>query len=222
MAAAAATKEALRRVLVEPFDRQLERELEAELGEGIETLLDLGCGYDSPVGRVAPGLSRSVGVDLFEPYLQRSVETGIHTEYRCMDVLAAGDHFGPASFDCVVALDLIEHLPHEKGLQLLEMMERLAARKIVIFTPNGFIPQAALDDNPFQRHQSGWSAEEMRGRGYRVLGLHGWKPLRGELGVARWKPRPLWELIALWSQPLVRSRPDHAFHILCIKDLPAR
>jgi hypothetical protein len=208
-----------RRILVEPFDRQLERELEREIVGSCDSLLDLGCGHSSPIRHFSGRLRRAVGVDVFEPYLQRSVAAGIHTEYRCMNVLEAGDHFSPGEFGCVVALDLIEHLPREEGLRLLESMERIASRKVIVFTPNGFVPQEAYDGNPFQRHLSGWSVEEMRSRGYRVVGLFGWKPLRGERGEPRWRPRRLWDQIALLSQPLVRSRPEQAFHLMCIKDI---
>jgi hypothetical protein len=210
----------LRRVAIDPFDAQLERELEAEISGSCRTLLDLGCGYDSPIRRASPRLERSVGVDLFEPYLQRSVAAGIHTEYRCMNVMDVGAGFAPGSFDCVVALDLIEHLSREEGFRLLQLMETLATRKVIVFTPNGFVPQDAIDGNPFQRHRSGWTVGDMRERGYRVRGIYGWKPLRGERAEPRWRPRRLWGTLALWTQPLVRNRPEHAFHLLCVKDLP--
>lgn len=224
MAAAAVTLRArklLRRALVAPFDRQLVRELEREIVGRCESVLDLGCGRASPIGHFSTRLTRCVGVDAFEPYLQESVEAGIHSDYRCLDVMQIDRNFEPASFDCVVALDLIEHLTKQDGVALLDKMERIASRKVVVFTPNGFVPQQSYDGNALQQHLSGWEVDEMRQRGYRVLGVHGWKPLRGELGRAKWPPRRLWELIALWTQPLVRDRPDHAFHLLCIKDLSA-
>ena len=195
-------------------------ELEAEVVGSCSSLLDLGCGRASPVGAFSRKLEHCVGVDLFEPYLQESVAAGIHSDYRCLDVMQIGQHFEEDAFDCVVALDLIEHLPKEAGLDLLQAMEKVARKKVIVFTPNGFVPQRPYDGNPFQEHLSGWSVDEMRSRGYRVLGIHGWKPLRGELGAARGRPRPLWELIALWSQPLVLHRPAQAFHLLCVKDLP--
>lgn len=210
-------RQLLRRALVEPFDRQLERALMEEIVD-CETLLDLGCGYDSPVRAIAHRFTRSVGIDLFAPYLEKSVAAGIHTEYRCMDALDALDEFGADSFDCVVALDFIEHLERTQGLELLEKMERTARKKVVVFTPNGFIFQPPRDGNTFQEHRSGWHAGDMRERGYRVIGIHGWRPLRGTFGVPRLRPRRLGDLIALWSQPIVRARPEHAFHLLCIRD----
>jgi hypothetical protein len=208
----------LRRALIEPFDRQLVRELESEIVGHCDSLLDLGCGRSSPVGSFSHRLGRCVGIDAFEPYLRESVAAGIHSDYCCLDVMQIEQHFGPESFDCVVALDLVEHLPKADGEELLGIMERTAARKVVVFTPNGFQPQQPYDDNPLQQHLSGWKVDEMRHRGYRVIGLHGWKPLRGERGIARGHPRRIWETVALWTQPFVREHPAHAFHLLCVKD----
>jgi hypothetical protein len=95
-----------------------------------------------------------------------------------MNVSDIANEIPDRSFDCVVALDLIEHLTKEDGRRLLRAMERIARRKVVIFTPQGFLPQHAVGRNEFQRHLSGWEVDEMRGMGYRVIGISGWKPLK--------------------------------------------
>ena len=123
------------------------------------------------------------------------------------------------SFDCVVALDLIEHVTKDDGLRLLEAIEAIARRKVVIFTPNGFLPQDAVGDNEFQRHLSGWEVDEMRGLGYRVLGMSGWKPLRGMQAEPSWRPRSVCERLSLVTEPLVERRPQHAFQLMCVKDV---
>ena len=212
-------KKVLRRVLVEPFVDALPRLLEHEIVGTCSSLLDLGCGYASPVRQFSRRLERTVGVDVFAPYIERSRTAGIHSEYHCGDVLGVETIFGPAAFDCVLAVDLIEHLEKPDGHRLLEVMERVARRKVIVFTPNGFVPQTGYDDNPFQAHRSGWEVAEMRKRGYRIWGVHGWRQLRGERGQPRWRPRRLWGAVALWTQPLVERHPQHAFHLLCVKDL---
>jgi hypothetical protein len=212
-------KRVLRRLLIEPFEEPLARLLEREVVGSCKTLLDIGCGFDSPVKRFSHRLERTVGVDLFAPYISQSREAKIHTEYHQIDALDVESKFGARSFDCVVAVDLIEHLEKPQGERLLEVMERVARRKVIVFTPNGFVPQEAYDHNPYQAHRSGWDLREMRERGYRMWGVHGWKPLRGERSEPRWKPYRLWATIALWTQPLVERRPQHAFHILCVKDM---
>jgi SAM-dependent methyltransferase len=185
---------------------------------GCRTLLDVGCGEDSPLAGAARRMERSVGLDAFEPAISASRARKIHDDYVLGDVRKLGDLFEPASFDCVAAIDLIEHLDKAEGEALLEAMERIARRRVVVFTPNGFLPQEPYGDNEFQRHRSGWEPDEMRARGYRVVGINGWKPLRGERALVR-SPRWVWEPVSFLSQPLVAPRPRHAFQILCVKYL---
>jgi hypothetical protein len=64
------------------------------------------------------------------------------------------------------AADLIEHLGKEDGFRLLEHMELIARKVVVIVTPNGFIAQHLTDGNPLQIHRSGWTAHEMKALGY--------------------------------------------------------
>ncbi|MBA3438555.1 MAG: class I SAM-dependent methyltransferase [Pyrinomonadaceae bacterium] len=200
-----------------PFQRFFEV-LEQEV-RGCDSLLDIGCGEHSPISFFARRLPYTVGIDAFEPAIEKSRALGIHDEYRCMNVLDIEKEVPDQSFDCAVALDLIEHLTKEDGRRLLQAMERIARRKVVVFTPQGFLPQHAVGGNEFQRHRSGWEADEMRGMGYRVLGISGWKPLRGAEAKPNWQPRFLCERFSLLTEPFFERRPEHAFQILCIKEI---
>lgn len=185
---------------------------------GCRTLLDVGCGDYSPLAGVARRMERSVGLDAFEPAIEIARAAGIHDDYVLGDAGRLRELFEPGSFDCVAATDLIEHMEREQGLELLAAMESIARRRVVIFTPNGFLPQEPFGGNEFQRHRSGWSAREMQQRGYRVTGINGWKPLRGERALVR-APRALCEPLSFLSQSIVEARPQHAFQILCVKYL---
>lgn len=180
------------------------------------SLLDVGCGKESPVGRFSQTIERTVGVDSHAESIELSRAAGIHGGYVQLNVLDIGSRFEPRSFDCVVALDVIEHLDTQDGVALLRAMETIARKKVVVFTPNGFLSQSAERDNPHQLHRSGWTAAEMRARGYEVTGIGGWRPLRGEYALPR-RPRWLTERLSLLSEPFFESRPDHAFQILCVK-----
>ena len=74
-------------------------------------------------------------------------------------------------FDIVTCLDTIEHLPKEEGETWLDHFEEVADRLIIIFTPDGFLPQGPEQGEKFdelEKHRSGWEAEDFLKRGYCV------------------------------------------------------
>lgn len=194
-------------------------ELERAVGAS-ESLLDVGCGADSPLRHLRRRPARLVGVDGHRPSLEASRRRGIHDEYFEISVLEIDRHFVAGSFDCVVALDLIEHLPKAEGLELIHKMATVSAGRVVLFTPNGFLPQGEYGDNPYQRHRSGWTVDEIRQLGFEVIGINGWKALRGERSALRFRPRVLWGAVSWLTQPIVRNRPEHAFQLLCVRRGP--
>lgn len=183
-----------------------------------DSVLDLGCGADSPIQHLPESVKR-VGLDAFEEAIRKSKAKGIHDEYCCADVLDAADIFGKNSFDAAVASDLIEHLPKDQGYELMQMMEKVARRKSVLFTPNGFLKQKTYNNNPFQEHLSGWTPSEMADNGYDVVGMKGAKCLRGEKSKIKYSPVRIVRLTSRISQYFVKNRPELAFSIMCIKKL---
>jgi hypothetical protein len=180
------------------------------------TCLDVGCGNESPLRHY--DFAYSVGVDGHAPALNEARRLNTHHDYRLTNVMELEKHFSPKQFDCCVALDLLEHLTKEDGLRFLASMERIAAKKVVIFTPNGFLPQQAYNSNELQEHRSGWTAEEMRGLGYNVYGMYGPKILRGEYHRHRLKPAALWGVIAAGAHfSYTKWKPKSAAAILCVK-----
>ncbi|NPV06372.1 MAG: class I SAM-dependent methyltransferase [Anaerolineae bacterium] len=202
-----------------PLEHQYLKCLRAEVVASCGTLLDVGCGSNSPAGHLTPDLAWTVGVDAFRPALEESRAKGFHSEYLQLDIRALGQHFAPGSFDCVLASDVIEHLHKQEGLALISHMETIARKRVIIYTPNGFLPQGEAYGNPMQRHLSGWTVDEMLGLGFRVIGIEGLRPLRGEGARPRWRPSWFWRNVSLVTQPLVRDRPRLAFRLLCVKDV---
>lgn len=191
-----------------------------ELERGViscKSLLDVGCGSSSPIKSFSKNLY-CVGVDAFKLSINKSKKERIHNKYYQIDVLDIDKKFEAKSFDCVLASDLIEHLTKDEGYKLINKMERLANKKVIIFTPNGFLPQGEYDNNPWQLHKSGWTVEEFKKLGYKVIGINGWKPLRGEYASIKFWPKIFWLIISDITQLFVRENPKKAFQILCIKD----
>lgn len=181
------------------------------------SVLDLGCGKSSPIQHLNLGFT--MGIDVYEPYLRESKEKGIHDQYLKTDVLDIDKQIKEKSFDAVIMIDLIEHLSKEDGAKLIRKAERIAEKKVIVFTPNGFSEKIHLeDDNIWQKHKSGWKTTEMKELGFEVKGFNGIRPLRGEHGEIRYSPKPFWFLVSGLTQLAVKNHPDHAFQLFCVKD----
>jgi len=165
-------------------------------------------------------LLRSVGADAHLPSILAARAASTHHAWCCIELNDLGAVFRPKSFDCVVALDVIEHFTKPDANALLASMERIARRRVIVMTPNGFLPQAASSDNPLQQHVSGWTVDEMRNLGYDVVGMNGWKPLRGEYAEPR-RTKWLTERLSLATEEWFEARPRHAFHLFCVKSVDA-
>ena len=133
-------------------------------------VLDAGCGTGlfGVVMRAMRRLSSPelVGCDVYAPYLE-AVPKGVYDHLVCCDI--AFLPFRDRCFSGVVAIEVIEHLHKERGLQALKEFERVVSRGIVaLTTPRGYHVKGERDGNPFQAHLSGWSAAEFRRLGFKV------------------------------------------------------
>ena len=113
-----------------------------------KSLLDLGCGRGiiAAICRSHRDIERLVGVDIFEPYLERL------NKYRFYDQVLKHDlnqplPFDDRSFEIVVAAEVVEHLEKEKALNLIQEAERVGSRKVIITTPNFFCAEQGEHDN---------------------------------------------------------------------------
>lgn len=191
--------------------------LEKEL-QDCRTVLDLGCGVNSPLQKITKNF-KSTGVDIFKKSLEASKKQGIHDHYVLADVTKIETVFKAGSFDAVVALDLIEHLPKSAGYQLLAKMEKIARKKVIVLTPHGFFKQRPYGGNPYQVHQSGWYREDFSKRGYNVWGMRGLRILRGEEATLKFKPWFFWGLVSTASQLVTYFFPALAYQFLAVKYL---
>jgi SAM-dependent methyltransferase len=201
-----------------PLRTRLFRRALARALAGCRSVLDVGCGAGSPLADFAAGRF-TVGVDLSMPDLAAARRAGTHAALVRADARALAAVFRPASVDAVVALDLIEHLERAEALALLDALARVARRRIVVFTPNGFVPQPPAPENPHQAHRSGFDVAELRARGFRVRGMLGLRPLLGPFAEPRWRPAVLWRRAADATAPLVHFAPRVAFALLAVKDV---
>lgn len=190
------------------------------------TVLDLGCGPSSPLQH-CKNIRRSVGVEAFQPYLEESKRKNIHSEY--LDKKIEELDFPKKSFDAVIMIEVLEHLPEKTGYEILEKAQKWARKKIIISSPNGFINQKAVDNNPLQKHLSGWNHKKMKKLGFKSHGLAGLKFLRQEVKndtmgddlttSIRWRPRFFWFVVATASQIFTYFLPGAAFELFSVRKI---
>jgi len=196
-------------------ERILRRALRRALA-GCASVLDVGCGASSPLAALDLSAFR-VGVDVSAPDLAAARRAHTHDQLVRADVASLDTLVRPRSVDAVVALDVIEHFERERALALLDALEGIARRRVVVLTPNGFVPQPGTPENPWQEHRSGFTAADLAERGYRVRGVHGLSFVFGAFGETRLWPGPLWRRIADATAPLVYRAPSLAFALLGVK-----
>jgi len=178
-----------------------------------DSVLDLGCGPNSPLQFCK--VPYSLGVDIFDTYLEESWKKGLHSEYMTADLREVS--FKPRSFDAVLCSEVLEHMTKEDGYKLLDRMDSWARKKVIITTPNGYIYQEGYDDNPFQSHTSGWTVSDLRHAGFKTRGMNSWKFLRGPKGVMKLRPIFFWELISEMTGQVTNFLPWLAFQLLAIR-----
>lgn len=129
---------------------------EALKGRTFNTILDLGCGY----GEVAPILKKHtkhlIGVDLDT---SRALTSGYDILY---DELVQEDirtYQIPATVDAVTLFDVIEHIPLNEGLALLN---RIGGRYTLVTTPSKFFSGA------LNGHVALWTEQQLRQLGFKT------------------------------------------------------
>ena len=183
---------------------------------GCQSVLDVGSGISLTLREL--GMAQTVGAEGYAPSLNAAKELGTHDEYVECDVRAIGSHFKSGQFDACIALDVIEHLTKTEGMKLIAEMERIARKRVIFFTPSGFLPQGNTESGDLQAHHSGWDPVEMEKLGYRVTGQLGPKRLRGEYHRLKYRPDFFWGLVSFAGQVLWSKRhPQNAAAILCLK-----
>lgn len=199
--------------------------VEANLND-CETILDVGCGDNSPL-RLLNNRYCLVGVDGYKKAIDLSKKRKIHSKYIFCDVRDISNKVNRKSYDAVVALDFIEHLTKDDGCKFLNDIEKIAKKKLIIVTPNGFIVQRNKS-NRLQQHLSGWTADAFRKRGFKVKGLYGLKvillPFRSEYAECKFRPKWFWGFIwgllsEITHHLFTKNHPEKSFSLLAVKKL---
>jgi len=188
------------------------------LNKRAKTILDIGCGKGEPMKFInRKALFKVVGVDIFQPYLMGCKKSGLYSEVVRCDVRALP--FKEKSFDVVLCMALLEHLPKADGTKLIKDMEYIARKQIIIDVPRGVYEQHNVaNGNPWQIHRSFWEPDELKKLGFRVKGQG--LPIYGESGLVarlpqfvRWLGYPLYWL----ASPVTYFFPRFSGNMVAIK-----
>jgi hypothetical protein len=185
---------------------------------GCESVLDIGCSCSNTMRTI--GVPVTTGLEGYKPFADKARELRTQDQVVHGNIKDLGSYFQPKQFDACVAIDVIEHFSKEDGMKLMHSMEQIARKRVVIFTPNGFLPQGHTAEDDFEVHLSGWETDEMRSYGYEVYGALGPKKLRGEYHRLKYRPRFFWGAVSLLGHfAWTRWNPEEAAAVLCVKEL---
>ena len=178
--------------------------------EDTDSLVDIGCGRGivGALCRIYRRPTHLVGVDAYKPYLQFCERLGFYDTCVEWQLERLPIPFRDRQFDVATCIEVIEHLPRDRGEGLLDEIARIA-KCVVLTTPACFFTQEQYDANPHQAHLSAWHPRDFVRRGYRVYGVGGMrifgkrvKYLSGALG------------------PFTRHLPTLSDSMLCVLSAP--
>ena len=187
-----------------------------------ESVLDVGCGmgrwgalietnYWEARLATAPVVD---GCDAFEPNVEHCRRRGAYRHVWVQTLPSPLE----GTWDTVLVCELIEHIPQDRVVETLDLLEQAAAKRLIVSTPNSPLfrdgSETPLGFNAHEAHVSYVPAELLKRRGYRVYGAgFGRYNSRLALRAARWHLRR-----SLVSVPY--RIPAIAETIVAVKDLP--
>lgn len=140
------------------------------LPENCGRVLDVACGQGEWgfLLKVRQKCSYLVGVDVWDPYLDALGDLKVYDRLIHSQLPKLPRFVGP--FDTIMAMEILEHLNPEDGHILLANIEQMTKKNglMVVSTPMNLRNQGAIDNNPFQRHISEWTPNDLEALGYKV------------------------------------------------------
>jgi len=148
------------------------------------TAVELGCAFGIVLKQLEQKGLQVHGVDIFQRFLDYVPVVAPGATCECADALQWCRAQEECSWDVVMLVDFIEHVPHNDGAAIIMHAQRIARRSIVLETPKGFQEQAAEEGNhiatpgvpdmfnPHQKHVCGWEVSELEALGFRCVVEH--------------------------------------------------
>ena len=194
-----------------------------------KTILDLGCGDGSLMVVLSQGKKwKILGIDIFPGYIKIAKKRKIYHKLVLENINQAIKKLikRREKFDVVFFSQVIEHISKQEGEKILDSLDKLAKKRIIVGTPRGYMnqPENFLDANPHQVHKSGWLDQDFMQRGYKIYGV-GIKQIWAEEGLARTRNKLafiIWTIIAYFLSVPVYFLPKLGAGIIAIKKIERR
>ena len=193
------------------------------------TILDLGCGEGSLMQVLSKGENWQItGVDIYKKAIETAHKRNTYHKLIKGDLLKTirNKKLIPKYYDVVFFSQVIEHVTRNQGEKILDEIEKIAKKRIIVGTPRGFMeqPDEFLDDNPYQVHRSGWTIADFTKRGYKVYGVGFW-PIWSYHGLGRNANifrMVLSNIISYLVSPLIYFFPTLGAGVIAVKEKKAK
>jgi hypothetical protein len=128
---------------------------------GTTTLVDLGAGLFERLAWADSSVQQRIGIEIWQPYIDNA---RCHNCIKIQgDIRNYRELLLEYEMDTALMMDVLEHLPMEDGVKLVNDLKE-DFRKIIIIMPCGKFPQdqdlLGHENHEYQTHKSSWYEED--------------------------------------------------------------
>lgn len=124
-------------------------------------VVDIGAGVGTYKSLLTDTKAHWVGIEIFAPYIQEYHLRDIYNTVICGDARYV-DFTLLGEIDLVIAGDVIEHMPRNDAIGLLDRLKQVS-KNIIISVPIVESHQGTVNGNEFETHHYQWDFDEMLG-----------------------------------------------------------
>jgi hypothetical protein len=195
------------------------------IGNDIRTVVDLGCSDGGFMRILSKGEGwEIIGVELFKPVADFARRSGVYKKVFNSDVRKLPKVVSEGKFDLIFCSQVLEHLGKKDGIKAIKNWEKIGTRRLVITTTVGFMKYLPIEkreeNNPWQKHISGWRPGELERMGFKVRG-QGLRIVYGEDGLAKRFPVaiPILAIVSYLASPMLYFFPEYAAYMIAYKKI---
>jgi cyclopropane fatty-acyl-phospholipid synthase-like methyltransferase len=118
-----------------------------------EKVIDLGCG----LGSLSNHFKNYTGVDISNWVISRNRDVRVNGEYY-HESLSDLSFFHDQEYDSVICSDVMEHIPENKVIEVLNSISLLTSRKF--YFEINILPSSYVDSNGDNLHLTLWSTDK--------------------------------------------------------------